>query len=164
MDELFPIFLKLTGRPCLVVGGGAVAEAKMLGLVGCGAKVRVVAPEATPGIRETASLGRIVWEKRTFRPSDLAGTFLVVAATNSPELHEDIFQWCRHAGILCNAVDEPERCDFYYPAVLRRGALQIAISTAGNSPYLAQRLRHEFEERFGPEYAVWLEEIGRQRR
>jgi uroporphyrin-III C-methyltransferase / precorrin-2 dehydrogenase / sirohydrochlorin ferrochelatase len=164
MDELFPIFLKLAGRPCLVVGGGAVAEAKMQGLVRCGAKVRVVAPGVTPGIREAASLGHIVWNERTFLPSDLAGVFLVVAATNSPELHEEIFRRCQQAGILCNAVDEPERCDFYYPAVVRRGALQIAISTAGHSPFLAQRLRRELEERFGPEYAAWLEEIGRQRR
>jgi len=164
MDELFPIFLKLAGRPCLVVGGGVVAEAKMQGLVRCGAKVRVVAPEATPDIREAAGSGRIVWEQRPFLPSDLAGIFLVVAATNLRELHEAIFRRCRQAGILCNAVDEPERCDFYYPAVVRRGALQLAISTGGHSPFLAQRLRHELEERFGPEYAPWLEEIGRQRR
>jgi uroporphyrin-III C-methyltransferase/precorrin-2 dehydrogenase/sirohydrochlorin ferrochelatase len=164
MDDLFPIFLKLAGRPCLVVGGGAVAEAKMHGLVRCGAKVRLVAPKAAPGIREAASLGQIVWEERSFQPSDLAGIFLVVAATNSRELHEEIFRRCQQAGILCNAVDEPERCDFYYPAVVRRGALQIAISTAGKSPFLAQRLRQELEERFGPEYGAWLEEIGRQRR
>jgi uroporphyrin-III C-methyltransferase/precorrin-2 dehydrogenase/sirohydrochlorin ferrochelatase len=164
MHELFPLFLKLAGRPCLVVGGGVVAEAKMQGLVRCGAEVRVVAPEATPGIREAASAGRIVWEQRPFLPSDLAGVFLVVAATHSPELHEEIFRRSQQAGILCNAVDEPERCDFYYPAVVRRGALQLAISTSGRSPFLAQRLRHELEERFGTEYGPWIEEIGRQRR
>src|SRR5438309_1615501 len=164
MDELIPIFQKLAGRPCLVVGGGSVAEAKMHGLVRCGAKVRVVAPATTPGIREAASSGRIVWEERAFLPADLAGVFLVVAATNSAELHEEIFRRCQQAGILCNAVDEPERCDFYYPAIVRRGALQLAISTAGHSPFLAQRLRHELEERFGPEYGPWLEEIGQQRR
>lgn len=163
MNELFPIFLKLAGRPCLLVGGGAIAEAKVEGLVRCGADVRVVAPEVTPSIREAANLGGIIWEQREFLPSDLAGMFLVVAATDSAELHEEIFRRCQQAGILCNAVDEPQRCDFYYPAVVRRGALQIAISTAGNSPFLAQRLRRELEERFGPEYADWLEEIGRQR-
>jgi uroporphyrin-III C-methyltransferase/precorrin-2 dehydrogenase/sirohydrochlorin ferrochelatase len=164
MDELFPIFLKLAGRLCLVVGGGAVAEAKMQGLLRCGAKIRVVAPEATPGIREAASSGQFAWEQRPFLPSDLAEVFLVVAATNSRELHEEIFRRCQQAGILCNAVDEPDRCDFYYPAVVRRGSLQLAISTAGSSPFLAQRLRRELEERFGPEYGPWLEEIGRQRR
>lgn len=164
MDDLFPLFLKLSGRPCLVVGGGTVAEAKMQGLLRCGAQVRVVAPEATPRIREAAGAGRIVWEERPFLPSDLTGIFLVVAATNSPELHEEIFRRCQQSGILCNAVDEPERCDFYYPAVVRRGALQLAISTAGLSPSLAQRLRLDLEERFAPEYASWLQEIGRQRR
>ena len=163
MDDLFPIFLKLAERPCLVVGGGDVADAKMGGLIRSGAQVRVVAPEATPGIREAARSGRIVWEERNFLPSDLTGIFLVVAATNSRELHDEIFRACQRAGILCNAVDEPDHCDFYYPAVVRRGALQIAISTAGNSPFLAQRLRRKLEERFGPEYADWLEEIGRQR-
>ena len=164
MDELFPLFLKLAGRRCLIVGGGVVAEAKMQGLLRCGAEVRVVASEATPGIREAAIAGRIVWDERPFLPPDLAGVFLVVAATNSAELHEEIFRRCQQAGILCNAVDEPERCDFYYPAIVRRGALQLAISTAGHSPFLAQRLRHELEERFGPEYGPWLEEIGQQRR
>jgi uroporphyrin-III C-methyltransferase/precorrin-2 dehydrogenase/sirohydrochlorin ferrochelatase len=164
MDELFPICLKLAGRRCLIVGGGSVAEAKMEGLVRCGAEVRVVAPQATPGIRRAARSCRIVWYERPFLPSDLAGVSLVVAATNSPELHEEIFRRCQQAGILCNVVDEPERCDFYYPAVVRRGALQLAISTAGHSPFLAQRLRRELEEQFGPDYGPWVEEIGRQRR
>ena len=164
MDELFPLFLKLAGRQCLVVGGGAVAEAKIQSLVRCGASVRVVAPEATPGIRQAAGSGQIVWDARPFLPSDLEGVFLVVGATNSPELHEEIFRLCQGAGILCNMVDEPDRCDFYYPAVVRRGPLQVAISTAGHSPLLAQRLRQELEEQIAPEYGPWVEQIGRQRR
>jgi uroporphyrin-III C-methyltransferase / precorrin-2 dehydrogenase / sirohydrochlorin ferrochelatase len=163
MDELFPLFLKLGGRRCVVVGGGAIAEAKMQGLLRCGGEVRVVAPEVTPGIRDAASAGQIAWAQRSFLPSDLADVFLVVAATNSPELHEKIFRQAQGQGILCNAVDEPDRCDFYYPAVVRRGALQLAVSTSGHSPFLAQRLRRELEEQFGPEYGPWLEEIGRQR-
>src|SRR3989475_9363548 len=164
MDELFPLVLKLAGRPCLIVGGGVVAEAKMQGLLRCGAEVRVVAPEAAPGIREAGIAGRIVWDERPFLPSDLAGVFLVVAATNSDELHEEISRRGQQAGILCHAVDEPERCDFYYPAIVRRGALQLAISTAGHSPFLAQRLRHELEEGFGADFGPWVEEIGHQRR
>ena len=164
MDELFPLFLKLGGRGCLVVGGGAIAEGKLQGLLRCGGAVCVIAPEVTPGIRDAASAGRITWKRRSFLSSDLADVFLVVAATNSPELHEKIFQQARQQGILCNAVDEPDRCDFYYPAVVRRGALQLAISTSGHSPFLAQRLRRELEEQFGLEYGTWLEEIGRQRR
>ncbi len=157
------MFLKLAGRSCLVVGAGHVAEPKIESLLRCGARVRVVAPAATPAIREAASAGEVVWEQRAFRPADLNGVFLVVAATSSPELHQQIFELARESAILCNAVDEPSRCDFYYGAVVRRGLLQIAISTAGNSPSLAQRLRRELEQQFEPAYAEWVAEIGRAR-
>jgi len=162
-QELFPLFLKLEGRQCLVVGAGRVAESKIESLVRCGASVRVVAPEATEAVREAARAGKIVWEQRKFEPADLAGIFLVVAATSSPELHQEIFERARREGILCNAVDEPERCDFYYPAIVRRGPLQIAVSTSGQAPLLAQQIRQELEERFGPEYGPWIEETGRAR-
>src|SRR5579863_5189605 len=132
--ELFPLFLKLEGRACLVVGAGRVAESKIESLIRSGAKVRVVAPQATESVREAARSGAIVWEQRGYQPSDLAGVFLVVAATSSPELHAEIFEQARREGVLCNAVDEPDRCDFYYPAVVRRGPLQIAISTGGLFP------------------------------
>ena len=162
--ELFPLFLKLEGRPCLVVGAGPVAESKIESLVRCGANVRVVAPQATQAVREAASNGTIVWEQHPYQTSDLAGAFLVVAATSSPELHSQIFEQAQRQGVLCNAVDEPERCDFYYPAVVRRGPLQIAISTGGLFPALAHRLRQELELQFGPEYGAWVEEIGRSRK
>ena len=161
--ELFPMFLKLQGRPCLVVGAGRIAEPKIESLVRCGARVRVVAPAATPAISKAAQIGKITWERRAFRAADLAGIFLVVAATSSPRLHERIFRQARRAGILCNAVDEPALCDFFYPAVVRRGPLQIAISTGGNAPSLAQRLRREMEQFFSPAYGAWVEEIGRLR-
>jgi uroporphyrin-III C-methyltransferase / precorrin-2 dehydrogenase / sirohydrochlorin ferrochelatase len=162
--DLFPLFLKLDGRQCLVVGAGRVAESKIESLVRCGAKVRVVAPDATEAVRTLASEGAVIWEQRTYQPSDLDGTFLVVAATSSPELHAQIFEQAQRAGVLCNAVDEPERCDFYYPAVVRRGPLQIAISTGGLFPGLAQRLRRQLELQFGPEYGAWVEDIGRARK
>jgi uroporphyrin-III C-methyltransferase/precorrin-2 dehydrogenase/sirohydrochlorin ferrochelatase len=161
--ELFPLFLKIAGRTCLVVGAGKIAEAKIESLVRCGAKVRVVAPTATEGIRQAAEAGTIAWERRTFAPSDLAGVFMVIAATSSPDLHEQIFRQAQRDGILCNAVDEPERCDFYYPAIVRRGPLQIAISTGGRAPALAQRLRRDLEAQFGPGYGPWVEQIGRAR-
>jgi precorrin-2 dehydrogenase / sirohydrochlorin ferrochelatase len=161
--ELFPMFLKLVGRLCLVVGAGRIAEPKIESLVRCGARVRVIAPSAAAPIQEAALAGKLVWEQRAFRPSDLDGVFLVVAATPFPELHQLIFRQAQDAGILCNAVDEPSRCDFYYPAVVRRGPLQIAISTSGNSPSLAQRLRRELEQYFGPEYGPWVAEIGKAR-
>ena len=161
--DLFPMFLKLAGRPCLVVGAGNIAESKIESLVRAGAKVRVVAPEATPKVRAWARGRKVAWQRRGFRANDLRGMFLVVAATSSPELHERIFRLARKAGVLCNIVDVPRLCDFYYPAVVRRGALQIAISTAGQSPALAQRLRKELEGQFGPEYERWLRHIGKVR-
>ena len=160
---LFPIFVKLQGRRCLVVGAGTVGEPKIAGLLESGAKVRVVASRATEAVVEWAQAGAITWEARAFAPADLDGQFLVVAATNSPETNELIFREAQLRGVLCNAVDEPERCDFYYPAIVRRGQLQIAISTNGQSPALAQRLRGDLEEQFGPEYGPWLEALGRVR-
>ena len=161
--KLFPMFLKLAGRPCLVVGAGTVAESKISSLIEADARVRVVAPEGTSEVRSWAQEKRIEWRQRGFQPDDLGGMFLVVAATSSTELHEQIFQEARLRGVLCNIVDVPELCDFYYPAVVQRGALQIAISTSGQSPALAQRLRIELEEQFGPEYEAWLEYLGEAR-
>jgi precorrin-2 dehydrogenase / sirohydrochlorin ferrochelatase len=160
---LFPAFLKLSGRRCLVVGAGPVAEEKIAGLLRAGADVRVVAPEATGRIRKLARKKKLRWDKRAFRASDLSGAFLVVAATSSPDLHAKIYRRAKGRGVLCNAVDDPEHCDFYYGSVVRRGALQIAISTAGLSPALAQRLRKKLEKEFGAEYEEWLKELGKIR-
>jgi precorrin-2 dehydrogenase/sirohydrochlorin ferrochelatase len=161
--KLFPMFLKLSRRPCLVVGAGIIAESKIASLVEADAQVRVVAPEATPQVQSWAQSKRIEWQQCGFQPNDLDSMFLVVAATSSTELHEQIFQEATRRGVLCNVVDVPALCDFYYPAVLQRGALQIAISTSGQSPALAQRLRIELEEQFGPEYEVWLEYLSEAR-
>lgn len=161
--HLFPAFLKIAGRPCLVVGAGRIAEEKIRGLLEAGAKVRVIAPTATAGVQAWAREGKVRWQQRKFRPADLADVFLVVAATSSPEVHERIFQHARRGKVLCNVVDDPERCDFYYGSVVRRGALQIAISSGGQSPALSQRLRKLLEKQFGPEYERWLEELGETR-
>jgi precorrin-2 dehydrogenase/sirohydrochlorin ferrochelatase len=163
MNSLFPLFLKLEGRHCLVVGAGFVAESKIQSLLDAGAEIHVVAPQATAGIRRWAGAGVIVWEERAFSQDDLAGAVLVITATSSPEINEAVFQEARRRGVLCNAVDDPKRCDFYYGALVRRGDLQIAISTAGHSPALAQRLRLRLEAQFGPEYGRWLDQLGRIR-
>ena len=146
-----------------MVGAGTVAEGKIQGLLGEGASIRVVAPEAAPQVRTWAASGAVAWEQRGFEPSDLDGSFLVIVATSSLELNTRVFVEARARGVLCNAVDDPERCDFYYPSVVRRGDLQIAVSTNGKSPALAQRLRQELEQQFGPEYAAWVAELGAER-
>jgi len=161
--SLFPIFLKLARRRCLVVGAGRAGESKIASLLRAGADVRVVAPRAARAVRSWARAGRVRWEARGFEPPDLDGVFLVVAATSSPELREQISRQARRRGVLCNVVDDPARCDFYYPAVVRRGALQIAVSTGGRSPALAQRLRRELERQFAREYGAWVERLGEAR-
>jgi precorrin-2 dehydrogenase / sirohydrochlorin ferrochelatase len=160
---LFPLFLKLEGRRCLVVGAGAVAESKIQSLLDAGAEIRVVAPLATEIVQRWAREGVIVWEPRGYAADDLTGTVLVITATSSADTNEAVFQEARRRGVLCNSVDDPQRCDFYYGAVVRRGALQIAISTAGRSPALAQRLRRQLEAQFGPAYGEWLDQLGRVR-
>jgi precorrin-2 dehydrogenase/sirohydrochlorin ferrochelatase len=157
------MFLKLEGRSCLVVGAGAIGEPKIESLLTSGASVRVVAPHVTAAVAEWARTGAIVWEAREFKVPDLDGVFLVIAATSSPEANGTIFREAQRRNILCNVVDDPEHCDFYYPAVVRRGDLQLAISTNGRSPALAQRIRRELEIQFGPEYGKWLEELGKIR-
>jgi precorrin-2 dehydrogenase/sirohydrochlorin ferrochelatase len=160
---LFPMFMKLEGRSCLVVGAGAIGEPKIESLLTSGASVRVIAPQVSPAVAEWARTGAIVWEAREFKATDFDGVFLVIAATSSREVNGAIFHEAQQRNILCNVVDDPEYCDFYYPAVVRRGDLQLAISTNGHSPALAQRIRRELETQFGPEYSEWLEELGKIR-
>lgn len=164
MASLFPMFVKLEGRPCLVVGAGAVAESKIASLVAAGATVHVVAPGASEAVASLARARKISWSRRRFEPRDLAGTLLVVVATADRDLNARVFEHARRRRVLVNVVDDPPRCDFYYPAVVRRGDLEIAVSTNGHSPALAQRLRRELERQFPAEYAPWLENLGQERR
>jgi len=157
------MFLKLEGRSCLVVGAGAIGEPKIESLLTSGASVRVVAPDASSIVAEWARAAAIVWDAREFNSADLDGVFLVIAATSSRGVNGTIFREAQQRNILCNVVDDPEYCDFYYPAVVRRGDLQVAISTNGHSPALAQRIRRELEIQFGTEYGEWLTKLGRIR-
>ncbi len=161
--SLFPIFLKLDGRRCLVVGAGKVGEPKIESLLAAHAEVIVVAPLATATVEAWARTGVVTWHRRHFDRSDLDDAVLVIAATSSKAVNETVFVEAQRRGILCNSVDDPEHCDFFYPAVVRRGDFQVAISTAGNSPALAQRLRTELEKQFGPEYSAWVAELGEAR-
>jgi precorrin-2 dehydrogenase/sirohydrochlorin ferrochelatase len=160
----FPLMLDLDGKNCLVVGAGKIAAGKINGLLSYGAKIVVVSPRAVPGIQAKARAGVLIWRRRAFAAQDVKGAFLVIAATNSSEVNGAVFRACRTQRVLCNSVDDPEHCDFFYPAVVRRGQLQIAISTNGNLPALAARLRREIEEQFGPEWSGWVQHAGKLRR
>ena len=164
MTNLFPMFMKLEGKQCLVVGAGKVGEPKIGGLLETGARIRVVALDASPAVREWARAGKINLELRAFTAGDLDGAFLAVVATSSRTLNERVYHEAQRRGVLCNVVDVPDLCDFFYPAVVRRGDLQIAVSTAGQSPSLAQKIRQQLEKQFGPGYATWVAELGETRK
>ena len=157
------MLVNLAGRKCVVVGAGSVAAVKIKGLLLCGADVVVVSPRATPAIQRLARAGRLVWRRKAFSPEDVRGKFLAIAATSSSEINKNVFRACVARCVLCNSVDDPVHCDFIYPAVVRRGPLQIAISTGGHSPALAARLRRELERQFGPEWGTWVEDLGLRR-
>jgi precorrin-2 dehydrogenase/sirohydrochlorin ferrochelatase len=161
--SLLPIFVKLRDRLVVVIGGGAVAEAKIEGLFAAEARVRIVAPRVTPAIAQWIAQGKVEWRAKTFASADLDGAYLVIAATSAPGVNEAVFVEADARGILCNSVDDIEHCHFYYGSVVQRGDLQIAISTNGKSPALAQRLRLQLEKQFGPEYELWLEWLGAAR-
>jgi precorrin-2 dehydrogenase/sirohydrochlorin ferrochelatase len=164
VTSLFPMFLKLEGRQCLAVGAGKVGEPKIGGLLETGARIRVVALNASPTVREWARAGKLELELRAFSAEDLEGAFLAVVATNSRSLNERVYHEAQRRGVLCNVVDVPDLCDFFYPAVVRRGDLQIAVSTSGQSPSLAQKIRQQLEKQFGTGYAAWVAELGETRK
>jgi precorrin-2 dehydrogenase/sirohydrochlorin ferrochelatase len=157
------MFLKLEDKQCLVVGAGNVGEPKIAGLLDTGARIRVVALDASPSVREWARAGKIDLEIRHFESDDLDGAFLVVVANSSRILNERIYDEAQRRRVLCNVVDVPDLCDFFYPSVVRRGDLQIAVSTAGKSPSLAQKIRQQLEKQFGPAYTEWVSELGATR-
>jgi precorrin-2 dehydrogenase / sirohydrochlorin ferrochelatase len=162
--SLFPIFLKLTGRRAVVVGAGNIAASKIVSLREAGAIVTVIAPDALPEIQELASSGEIEWLQRPYQDNDLDGAFIAVAGTATPEVNRAVFAEAQEKEILCNAVDDPPFCDFYFPSIVKRGDLQIAISTAGESPALAMKLRKEINAALPADGADWLMELGRLRR
>ena len=162
--DLFPIFLKLTARPCLVIGAGNLAESKIESLRAANGKVTVIAPHASERILEMAAIGEIEWHQREFQTGDVHDYFLVVTATNVPAVNRAVFLEAQSQNILCNAVDDPPFCDYYFPSIVRRGDLQIAISTAGSSPALAQRLRKEINAQLPLDTGDWLTDLGNLRR
>jgi precorrin-2 dehydrogenase len=146
--------LRLSGRRCVVVGGGEVGLEKVEGLLACGGEVTLVAPEAIPPLAELADEGSIRWERREYRPEDLEGTFVVIAATGDTEVNIRVFEDAERRAMLVNVVDVPPLCSFILPAIIRSGPLAIAISTSGASPALAKRIRDEIAEEYGEPYAA----------
>ncbi len=146
--------LKLTGRKCLVVGGGDIGLEKVEGLLACSGNVTLIAPVAHPELEQLAQEGSIQWEKRTYAgPEDLEGVFMVIACTDDTNVNIAVFDDAEKRAMLVNIVDVPPLCNFILPAIVRSGPLAIAISTAGASPALAKRMKREISELFGEEYA-----------
>jgi len=162
--SLLPVFLKLEGRRCLLVGAGTVALEKIGSLLKTGLRLRVVAPEARAEVQELAAEGKLEWVQREFEPADLDGSFIVIAATDVPEVNAAVYREAVTRGIPSNSVDDIPNCDFFFGSVVSRGDLQIAISTAGESPAVAQRLRREIDEQLPEDLGPWLAKLGELRR
>lgn len=152
----YPVHLDIKNRNCLVVGGGAVGTRKVNTLLACGARVTVVSPDPAQQLKEMAAEGSITLKERAYRTVDLKDMFLVIGATDDEKLNRQISEEAEQIGILCNIADRPEACNFILPSVVQRGDLVITISTSGQSPALAKRLRRKLEAQFGEEYADFL--------
>ena len=157
MSRYYPVALDLRDRPCLVVGGGPVAEAKVEGLLDAGARVTVVSPALTERLTSWATEGRIAHRPREYGASDLDGHHLAFSATDRREVTEAVAADARRRGVWVNAADDPKYCDFLLPSVLRRGRLVVAVSTGGASPALAARVRRDLESYFTVEYEDLVE-------
>lgn len=159
----YPIFLDLRDRLTLIIGGGKVAERKVASLLRCGARVHLAARTLTTTLNNWKEEGSIRYLGKTYQPSFMDGAFLVMAATDDPELNRRVSKDAEARGILMNAVDQPEDCNFIVPSLLRRGGLTIAISTSGRSPALAKKIRKELESTYGEEYESYLALLGKIR-
>lgn len=153
----YPIYLNLTGRPAVVIGGGTIAEGKVLGLLEADAQVTLIAPEVTAALRALAAQGKIQWEQRPYRAGDLQDASLAISATDDRGLNKRVWDEAQQRHIPVNVVDDPPYCDFIAPAIVRRGDITLAISTNGKMPALAAHLRRELEKSFGQEYEQLLE-------
>ena len=164
MYDFYPVYLSIRGKKCLVIGGGNVAERKVKSLLECGAGVWVVSPLLTEELSKLKEQNQIHCLPREYSPEDLEGCFLVISATDDADTNKRVADDCLARNIPVNVVDEPDRCSFIVPSVMRRGDLCIAISTSGKSPLLARKIRERLEELFGPEYAEYLELMGTLRK
>ena len=157
--KYYPAYLDLRERPCLVIGGGAVAERKALALLEAGASVTIISPALTPKLHELSESGKITHLQKQYEEKDLTGEFLVIAATDSSEVNILVASACRKKHVLVNVATPPEESTFIVPSVVERGDLLIAISTSGASPALARKIRQDIEQRYGAEYELFLEKL-----
>ncbi len=156
----FPIVVDIKDRPCIVIGGGRVALRKAKGLLACGAKVTLISPEVATELQVLADNGTLTIEKRGYRAGDLNHAFLVIAATDDESIQKAVHREATKQNILLNVADVPKWCNFILPATVRQGDLAVSVSSHGQSPALAKRLRQELEQQFGPEYDLVLQLMG----
>ncbi len=163
MESFCPLHIDLKGRKALVIGGGSVAERKVNTLLGYGAELTVVSPELNTSLHELFKAGKISYLDDIYRPAYLNNQFLVICATDDEDVNRQAAYQCIERGILVNSVSEPDRCTFFFPALLKKGPLTIAISTAGSSPALSRRIKEQLDGYFGPEYENYLTYLGEMR-
>lgn len=160
MPRYYPMNLDVEGKPCLIIGGGKVAERKTLTLLEYKAAVTIISPEITLQLTQLAENKQINYERRRFQPSDPGGFFLVLAATNDNQINALVAQEAKKRGLLVNVVDSPGDSSFILPATVQRGDLVISITTGGNSPALARKIREELEAVYGREYEIFVDLLG----
>ena len=163
MNTYYPVYIQLREQPCVVIGGGKIAEGKVEGLLAAQANVTVISPELTPHLHELAEQKQVTYVARAYEPGDLAGAFLVICATDQAEINHQVWQEATANRQLVNVVDDTPRCNFIAPSILRKGDLTIAISTSGKAPALAVRLKERLQRELGPEYERFLELAGELR-
>ena len=163
MNTYYPVYIQLRDQPCVVIGGGKIAEGKVDGLLAVESKVTVISSVLTPHLRDLVETEQISYLARSYRPGDLTGAFLVICATDQAEINHQVWQEAIANRQLVNVVDDTPRCNFIAPSILRKGDLSIAISTSGKAPALAVRLKERFQRELGPEYERFLELAGELR-
>jgi precorrin-2 dehydrogenase / sirohydrochlorin ferrochelatase len=163
MTNYYPIYMQLNEQPCVVIGGGKIAEGKVDGLLAANAKVKIISPELTPHLHDLVKQNHIEYTARHYQMGDLTGAFMVICATDQTEINHQVWQEASANGQLVNVVDDTPRCNFIAPAILRKGDLNIAISTGGKAPALAVRLKERLQKEIGPQYERFLELSGKLR-
>ena len=163
MNTYYPVYIQLREQPCVVIGGGNIAEGKVEGLLAAQAKVTVISPILTPRLHDLVEEKQIIYLARSYHPGDLTGAFLVICATDQAEINHRVWQEATANRQLVNVVDDTPRCNFIAPSILRKGDLTIAISTSGKAPALAVRLKERLQRELGPEYERFLELAGELR-